>query len=163
MSGHSFGAVTTQAVSGQTYPIGKGFSDQRIKAAVLMSPSSPRWGNGLNKAFGSVAIPWMMLTGTKDDSPLGDSSAASRLVVFKSLPAGGKYELVLDKAEHSAFGDRELPNETLKHNPNHHRAILAVTTAFWDAYLRNDPKAKQWLDGDAVRGVLEPDDKWQKK
>ena len=41
MSGHSFGAVTTQAVSGQVFPIGKGFTDPRINAAVLMSPMLP--------------------------------------------------------------------------------------------------------------------------
>lgn len=35
MSGHSFGAVTTQATSGQAYAIGKGFTDARIKAAVV--------------------------------------------------------------------------------------------------------------------------------
>ena len=165
MSGHSFGAVTTQAVSGQTFPMGKGFTDSRIKAAVLMSPSPPRRGDPA-QAFGAVRIPWMVLTGTKDNSPkwLGlDTDAAARQRVFPALPAGGKYELVLDGAEHSAFGDRELPGETGRHNPNHHRAILAVTTAFWDACLRDDAAAKQWLDGATVRGVLEKDDQWQKK
>jgi hypothetical protein len=76
------------------------------------------------------------------------------------LPPKGKYELVLENAEHSAFTDPKMPN---KQNPNHHRAILAVTTAFWDAYLRDDAEAKKWLDGEAVRGVLEKGDKWQKK
>jgi hypothetical protein len=41
--------------------------------------------------------------------------------------------------------------------------MLAVTTAFWDAYLRDDKEARQWLDSDAVRSVLEKDDQWQKK
>ena len=71
--------------------------------------------------------------------------------------------MVLDKAEHSAFGDRELPGEAHRRNPNHHQAILAATTAFWDAYLRDDPEAKKWLDGEEVRGVLEANDKWQRK
>jgi predicted dienelactone hydrolase len=57
MSSHSFGAVTTQAVSGQVFPIGKGFTDPRIKAAVLMSPSAPRAGGDPKKAFGEVKIP----------------------------------------------------------------------------------------------------------
>lgn len=163
MSGHSFGAITAQATSGQTFVFGRGFTDPRIKAAILMSPSGPRWGGDPKKAFAAVAIPWLLLTGTNDNSPLGDTSAASRLTVFPALPPSGKYELVLDKAEHSAFGDRQLPGETQKRNPNHHRAILAVTTAFWDAYLQSNSKAKQWLDGPDVRGVLEPNDTWQKK
>jgi len=163
MSGHSFGAVTTQAVSGQTFPMGNGFTDLRIKAAVMMSPSGPRRGGDPQQAFGGVKIPWMLLTGTQDTAPIGDADAKSRLVVFPALPPGGKYELVLDKAAHSAFVDRALPGETEQQHPNHHRAILAVTTAFWDAYLRDEAEAKKWLDGEEVRGVLEKDDKWQKK
>lgn len=162
MSGHSFGAVTTQATSGQAYKLGKGFTDARIKAAVVMSPSGP--ANGDNKqAFASVKLPWLLLTGTKDSSPLTGADAKSRLVVFPELPPSEKYQLVLNKAEHSAFTERALPGESEQRNPNHHRAILAVTTAFWDAYLREDAAAKQWLDGDAVRKVFEKDDQWQKK
>ena len=163
MSGHSFGAVTTQAVSGQSFPLGKQFTDPRIKAAVVMSPSGPRGGGDPKTAFAAVKVPWMLFTGTKDESPIGEASAASRLVVFPALPPGGKYELVLNNAEHSAFTDRQLPGETQQRNPNHHRAILAVTTAFWDAYLRDDLEARKWLDGEEVRGVLETGDKWQKK
>ncbi len=163
MSGHSFGAVTTQAVSGQAARIGKGFTDSRIKTAVMMSPSIPRGDGDLKRAFGGVKIPWMLLTGTKDTAPIGGADVKSRLAVFPALPLGGKYELVLDKAEHSAFTERALPGETEKRNPNHHRAIRAVTTAFWDAYLREDAEAKVWLDGAEVRSVLEKDDQWQKK
>ncbi len=162
MSGHSFGAVTTQAVSGQSQPVGRGFADTRIQAAVVMSPSTPRVGNA-KKAFADVKMPWMLLTGTNDTSPIAGTDVQSRLDVFPALPAGGKYELVLNKAEHSAFTDRALPGETEKRNPNHHKAILAVTTAFWDAYLHDDAEAKKWLESTEVRKVLEKDDKWQKK
>ena len=113
-------------------------------------------------AFGGVKIPWMLLTGTKDSNPINGADAKTRLVVFPDLSPGSKYQLVLDKAEHSAFGDRALPGETERRNPNHHRAILAVTTAFWDASPRNDEQARQRLGSDAVRSVLEKDDQWQK-
>jgi len=162
MSGHSFGAVTTQAVSGQVYPLGKGFTDDRIKAAVVMSPSGPANGNA-KQAFGSVTIPWMLLTGTKDSNPINGADGKTRLIVFPDLSPGSKYQLVLDNAEHSAFTERALPGETERRNPNHHRAILAVTTAFWDAFLRNDEEARLWLDGDAVQSILEKDDQWQKR
>jgi hypothetical protein len=79
------------------------------------------------------------------------------------LPAGGKYELVLDKAEHSVFTERPLPGETEKRNPNHRRVILALSTAFWDTYLRGDAAAKAWLDGDGPKAILESGDKFQKK
>jgi predicted dienelactone hydrolase len=162
MSGHSFGAVTTQFLSGQKPIVGAGFTDPRIRAAVIMSPSAPRLGTP-NAAFEDVKIPWMLLTGTKDNSPIGNADAASRLLVFPALPSGDKYELVLNNAEHSAFTDRALPGDSEPRNPNHHRAILALTTAFWDAYLRNDQAAKAWLNGDAVSKNLESADRWQKK
>jgi predicted dienelactone hydrolase len=162
MSGHSFGAITTQGLSGQAFTNGPTFTDSRIKAAVMMSPSPPRQGDP-KVAFASVRIPWMLLTGTDDAAPIGNQDAKSRLLVFPALPEGDKYELVLDKAEHSAFTDRPLPGDSQPRNPNHHRAVLAVTTAFWDAYLKNDASAKAWLQGDAVRGVLEEKDRWQKK
>lgn len=163
MSGHSFGAITTQAVSGQAMLGGRSpFSDPRIKAALVLSPSSPRRGDP-KQAFAAVSIPWMLMTGTKDLAAIGNVDMASRLAVFPALPPGRKYELVLDGAEHSAFTDRAPPGESGKRNPNHHRAILALSTAFWDAYLRDDTSARQWLDGDGPRGVLEPKDRWQKK
>jgi predicted dienelactone hydrolase len=163
MSGHSFGAVTTQAVSGQTFPLGADFTDPRIQAAIAFSPSSPRGRLDLSKSFGSVKIPWLLMTGANDVSIINDTDVESRLAVYPALPPGSKYELLLDGAEHSAFSERSLPGEKGKRNPNHHRAILSLSTAFWDAYLRNDAAARAWLDGDGARSVLEPADRWQHK
>jgi predicted dienelactone hydrolase len=162
MTGHSFGAMTTQAVSGQSFLGREAFTDPRIKCALPMSPSATRLTKP-ERSFGSVAIPWLLMTGTNDSSPINDTDAESRLAVYPALPAGSKYELVLDKAKHSAFTDRALPGERGQRNPNHHRAILAISTAFWDAYLKDDSAARAWLDGDEVRQILEPDDRWQKK
>lgn len=161
MSGHSFGAVTTQAVSGQRIP-GTSLTDRRIDAALPMSPSAPARGSAAD-AFGAVGIPWLLMTGTLDGSPIRDLEPEDRLAVYPALPPGRKYELVLHGAEHSAFGDRALRGDEAPRNPNHHRAILALGTAFWDAMLRNDPAARAWLDGAGPRGVLEPADRWQRK
>lgn len=167
MSGHSFGAVTTQAVSGQSLPIGGArFTDPRIKAALMMSPSVPAAASA-ERAFGSITLPWLLMTGTKDVARIGGMTIGgdleSRLGVYPALPPGDKYELVLNDAEHGAFGERALPGEGSKQNLNHHRVILALSTAFWDAYLKGDATAKAWLDGDGPRAVLEKADKWQRK
>ena len=135
----------------------------RIRAAIAMSPSRPRRGGDAAEAFGGVGIPWLLMTGTKDLAPIGGADLESRLAVFPALPPGGKYELVLDGAEHSAFTDRALPGDTEPRNPNHHRVILALSTAFWDAWLRGDPDARRWLDGNGPRAVLESGDRWQRK
>jgi predicted dienelactone hydrolase len=167
MSGHSFGAVTTQAVSGQSLPVGGArFTDPRIKAAVAMSPSVPAAGSP-ERAFGNVTMPWLLLTGTKDVARIGGMTLGgeldSRLGVYPALPPGGKYELVLHEAEHGAFGERSLPGEGANRNPNHHRVILALSTAFFDAFLKGNPEAKAWLNGEGPRTVMEKDDKWQRK
>lgn len=161
MSGHSFGAVTTQAVSGQAMDGRTPFFDTRIKAALAFSPSPPRRGDA-NSAFAQVKIPWLLMTGTRDAAAIGGITPAMRLQVYPALPAGGKYELVLDGAEHLAFTDRPARTGETR-NPNHHRAILALSTAFWDAWLKQDAASRHWLDGDGPRTVLQTKDRWQHK
>lgn len=161
MSGHSFGAVTTEAVSGETLPLtGQKLTDPRIKAAIAFSPSTPQ-GATAEKAFGAVTIPWLLMTGTKDVAPIGHADLASRLGVYPALHGAPKYEVVLNNAEHSVFTDRPLPGDREPRNPNHHRVILALSTAFWDAYLRDDAAPREWLDGLGPRSVMEAKDQWQ--
>jgi predicted dienelactone hydrolase len=162
MSGHSFGAVTTQAVSGQRLGLGRQRqTDKRIDAALALSPSLPAVGDPA-KAFGGVKIPWMLMTGTKDASAIGRTTPEQRTQVFPHLPKGGKYELVLHDAEHMAFSDRTLRGREHR-NPNHHKSIIALSTAFWDSYLKGDAAARDWLDGEGARKVLEARDAWRKK
>ena len=164
MSGHSFGAVTTQAVSGQNFGrMGQLFTDTRIKAAIAFSPSPPSFGNQ-SDSFATVKIPWLLMTGTEDDSPIGNrTDPKSRRLVFQQLPAANMfYELVFDGGKHSAFSEREIGGRDSR-NPRHHPAILAISSAFWDAYLKDDAAAKEWLTGPAPRQLLDAADIWQKK
>jgi predicted dienelactone hydrolase len=163
MAGHSLGAEATQVVSGEALGLGgTRYADARIKAAIAMSPSSPSSGNA-QRAFSRVAIPCLLMTGTRDVAPIGEADAASRLAVYEALPAGGKYELVLDGAEHAAFSDLALPGAHGARDPNHHRTILALSSAFWDAYLRGDAAARAWLDGSGARSLLAKGDQWLRK
>jgi len=131
MSGHSYGALTTQLVSGQKPELsGKNFSDRRITASVIFSPVFPAEGRHPKKTFSAVTIPWMLMAGTLDKSIIKtDFKPEIRREVFKALPTGDKYELVLYRAEHSAFNDTALPSDKEPRNPNHHLAILARTYA----------------------------------
>jgi dienelactone hydrolase len=162
MSGHSFGAATTQSVAGQAAPlIGARWTDPRIDAALPMSPSKPRRGD-LEGAFGKVTVPWLCMTGTKDDSPIGDQTPESRREVYPALPKTiDRYELVLDGANHGAFGDRAGIVRRGRASADHHRTILALSTAFWDAYLRDEAAAKAWLQGDGAKTAMAAGDQWQ--
>jgi predicted dienelactone hydrolase len=161
MSGHSFGAVTAEAVSGETFAVsGTKLTDPRIRAAVILSPSPPV-STTAEQAFGAVKVPWLLMTGTKDIAPIGEADLKSRLAVYPALHGAPKYQVVLNNAEHSAFTDRALPGDRERRNPNHHRVILALSTAFWDAYLRGDKEALAWLNGAGPRTVLEAADNWK--
>ncbi len=160
MSGHSFGAITTEAVSGENFPIiGQKLTDEHIKAAIAFSPSLPGVSSATN-AMQKVAIPWMLMTGTKDISLVGHTDAADRLLLYPALHHAPKYEVILNNAEHSAFIDRSLHGDREPRNPNHHRVILALSTAFWDSYLMNHHSALQWLNGSGPQSVFEKKDRW---
>ena len=163
MSGHSFGAVTTQAVSGQSYPvIGQKWTDKRIDAAIPLSPSGSRNATDTANLFSKVAIPWLLMTGTRDTSPIGNLSAESRLNVYPNLPKSiDRYELVLENAQHSVFTERALPNEDKQDKTRHHQSIKAISTAFWDSYLKEDNTAKDWLQGTGAKESLEQKDSWK--
>jgi predicted dienelactone hydrolase len=160
MSGHSFGATTTQAVAGESFARDRfSFLEPRIKAAVMMSPGPPSAGDP-EKAFASIRIPCLLMTGTEDDSPIGNSKAADRLTVFPGLKLAPAWQVVFDKGNHMTFSERDLKGQPIK-DPRYHRAILALTTAFWDAELQGNAAAKSWLDGGGAKAVLLPEDQWQ--
>ncbi len=149
MTGHSFGAVTTQAMMGQSYPLGKTFADPRLDAFLPMSPSGARELPAA-KPFGGIKSPVLCMTGTEDTSIITpEVTAASRLSVYQSLPAGDKFQLVFSGGTHSAFSETALFNE--KRFAHHHPAIQKISTKFWDAYLKGDAAAKSWLQSEAPR------------
>lgn len=157
MTGHSFGAVTTQGVMGQK--VG-GFSreEPRLTAFLPMSPSAHRT-NSPKDTFGHIAKPVLCMTGTKDASPIDPTTTPeSRRGVYAALPAGDKYELVFKDGEHHAFGEGGRIGQT--QIPHHHPAILQISTAFWNAYLKGDDKAKAWLASDGPKKLLVEADVW---
>jgi predicted dienelactone hydrolase len=149
MSGHSYGAVTTQAVMGRQFPGNRDFHEPRIDAFLPLSPSL---GKGLSPAetFGHITAPVLCMTGTKDSSFINpDTTPESRMKVFTALGKGDKYHLVFEDAHHFAFGDSE--RNLADRIPHHHPAIQKISTRFWDAYLKGDEEAKAWLQSEQPR------------
>lgn len=160
MSGHSFGARTTQAMAGQAgFRPGSSTREPRIDAAVMMSPSPPSFGDP-GRAFATIDIPCLLLTGTEDDSPIGGGTPEDRLKVFPHLNKAPAWQLVFEGGDHAVFSGHPR-RDGQPRDPRFHRAILALTTAFWDATLRDDKDALAWLNSPAVRKVLTEADRFE--
>ncbi|MCW3845642.1 dienelactone hydrolase [Sphingomonas sp. LB-2] len=161
MSGHSFGAHTTQAVAGQRYgSYGAAFADPRIKAAIAFSPSPGQ--NSDSDAFGAIRIPFFSLTGSLDAVPqLTATTPEDRQRPFRAMPAGGKYLLVFDGANHAAFGGQHYAPRGPAPDDHVEPIVIRLTTLFWRWTLMGDASAKVALDkGDPDLG---PQDRFEKK
>jgi predicted dienelactone hydrolase len=143
-SGHSFGAGTTLAIAGQVYPRGT-MADDRIKAAMYLCPPINLDRLVKGKTFGSIKVPGLLLTGTEDDSPINDTKAVDRLIVFDEIKAPHQYLVDFNGANHATFGGGR-PQLDTPATAKYHEMICKVAGEFLDATLRNDPKAWHWLD-----------------
>jgi len=149
MSGHSFGAQTTMAVSGQKAPTlgGQSGLDLRISSSVAFSPNARNKFN-LKRQFGDIRIPLMSITGTEDGSILEDNTRyQDRMMPFENMPSGGKYLIVFDAGDHMVFGGHELGGRRKETSRDREiqADVKAGTLAFWNATLKNDAAAAQWL------------------
>lgn len=166
VGGHSFGAYTALAVAGQTFPGIGGrdvrVGDPRVRAFVAMSPPGPRKKDALDRMYGSIGIPGLHLTGTRDTSPIGITEVQDRRIPFDHIAAADQFLVVYRGGDHMFFAGRERTRANAQD-----AALLelteAVTTAFWDAYLKDDAPAQQWLAGDGFSQLLGERGKLEKK
>ncbi len=154
MSGHSFGAQTTLAVSGQQSPGVGGMAgyDKRITAAIALSPNA-RNKRALDKQYGSITMPFMSITGTLDGAVLGDGTQPSdRELPFRHMAPGNKYLLVMDGGDHMVFGGHSLGARRAETARDREIQIdvKAASVAFWKAHLLNDTAARTWLANSAA-------------
>jgi dienelactone hydrolase len=161
VAGHSFGAHTTLATAGAAYSGwgGATLADPRVKAALPMSAPLPANKARLDGAYAGVEVPCLHMTGTKDDSPIGDTKAAERRLPFDHCHSSDQFLITFTGGDHAIFGGRERKLGGAK-DAEFQRLICQSSLAFWDAYLRDDAKAREWLttkfqDVLGKEGVLE--------
>ena len=155
VAGHSYGGYTALAVAGESFPAGKSkpapFADPRIKAAVSMSAPVPRREQDYAAAFASIYIPVFHLTGTEDNSPIGDTKAADRRAAFDHMTGAETCLLIFNGGDHMVFSG--TPGRNQERDTLFQDLICRSTTAFWDAYLNNNSMARDWL----LRGGFKTD------
>ena len=165
MSGHSFGAMTTEALSGQAYPLSllAHSADPRIRASIAFSPSPPMRSRDDAAAFAGVRIPFMSITGTADFVPITPQiTAADRQRPFRAMPPGDKYLLVVGGANHLQFNGQDGLGRDLAPDAHMRAIVVAATTAFWKATLSGDSSARRWLqDRSGLQGMLSSNDRFE--
>ncbi len=163
MSGHSFGAMTTQVLCGQQFPDEQGilqdYSDSRFKAGILYSPvpAFHLTGELPDRIYGGIDRPLFHMTGTDDSSPVEGFGYERRLAVYDYSHKAEKMLLVLKDGDHMIYnGSRGK----LGQNPNRakHEAIIKIASlAYWDGKLKGDKAAANWLTGGAFGTYLNGD------
>ncbi len=152
MSGHSLGALVTQAMVGMKLPDGKcglvDMCDERFSCAIAYSPVPITTLSDAEPEaiYGSINRPMLHMTGTQDNSPLTkEVDYKSRLLVREYAGYPEQYLQILEGGDHMIYnGTRgKLARNPLREE--HEALILDAVYAFWQAYLKGDVQAKEWL------------------
>lgn len=149
VAGHSFGAMTSLAIAGQTYVNARGVRiaspDPRVRAVIAMSAPVPKDTNVWNTAYSSIRIPCFHMTGTQDISPVGETIIAHRRVPFDYTANAESYLLDFQDGDHMVFAGMRRNAARAGRDGRIQHLIAISSTAFWDAYLKAVPSAKSWL------------------
>lgn len=154
MVGHSFGALTAQAIAGAVVRDESGaeldLSDERIDAFVAMSPygdSTPSRILGMDTtSYDQIEQPIMYMAGTTEKLfTLGEGSEV-HLDPFLGTASEHKYHLSVDTANHLDFA------QVLGFLDSNTADITKSTSvAFLDAHLKQDSQAQEYLSEDLPR------------
>jgi dienelactone hydrolase len=159
MSGHSFGGMTTQVMAGQRRGYGARQYDlyePRFKAGLVYSPVPFRdkRGHGPGDFYGGIRIPLLIMTGTDDDSPLENFGFKDRMEVFTHSGGPDQHLLVLDQGDHMVYNGSRGKLDANPKRAVHENIIKILSLAFWDAYLKDNTAAMQWLTTNGVTSWL---------
>ena len=165
VGGHSFGAFTALAIAGQTFGGERGnvsFVDPRVKAVIAMSaPVTPNQAR-VESAFDRVKVPCFHMTGTRDSSPIGETRPEDRRIPFDRCHTSDQYLVIFKDGDHMVFSGRGGMRGGEK-DALYQSYIRVSSVAFWDAYLKEDAKAKKWLTGNGFQATLGSDGTFEKK
>jgi predicted dienelactone hydrolase len=148
--------------------------DPRIKAAIALSPQMPiekmlaqspiarllSFEGGSSDLYegswSQIDRPAMVVTGSEDFSyfrAVRDNPELRRMA-YDNMPGGAKFLVDVLGAGHEAFTDSDPWYPAFgKRDPRHHELIATATTAFLDAYLKEEPAARRWLIGDTLEAT----------
>lgn len=165
VAGHSFGAGTALAICGQNYGTAanpRTAIDPRVKAGVYLSAPVNVRGRQLSDVYGQVKVPGIVMTGTEDSSPIGNTSAEARRIPFDGISAPHQYLVNFIGGDHAIFGGRSFRPQK-SGDEQFHQQINQIVGEFLDAYLLGDKSAQAWLDGDGAKNYFSKSAKFERK
>lgn len=149
MSGHSFGAMTTQAIAGQAVGQDESPEDYHhpaFKAGILYSPTPNfRLKLPLNEVYGPIRIPLLHMTGTNDESPVEGFGYEKRTEIYDHATGPYQHLFVIDGADHMVFNGSRGKLEDYADIDTDKNIIKITALAWWDAFLKDDRTAYEWL------------------
>ncbi len=149
IGGHSFGAQTTLLIGGQLLGPGMNSHDNRVKALLPMSAPVPV-AAFRNRAYSRVKLPTMHMTGTKDNSPIGETKASDRRVPFDQITGCPQWYINFQDGDHMIFSGRMARASSAEKEADlqFQKQIKQCSLAFWDAFLKDQKSALRWLNED---------------
>ena len=89
------------------------------------------------------------------DSPVTNAKADDRRNAFDKSPGTNQWFVDIKDAMHFTFSDNpRWGGRKLERDPHHQPWICEMTTQFWDAFLKDDSKAKTWLNGKGLKTLV---------
>jgi predicted dienelactone hydrolase len=148
IAGHSFGSMTTLIVAGRGFaesPLSAS-PDSRIKAALAMSSPIPKARERQEAEFGCVQIPTLHMTGTEDVIPISTTRPEERRIPFDCAHLAPAYLVNFQGGDHMVFAGMTRNAARQEKDQFIHAVIQDSSLALWDAWLKQDAKAREWLE-----------------
>lgn len=154
VGGHSMGAFTADAIAGALVDLpghpATNFTDPRVRAVLLLSPQGPGEFGLTDHSWDRLALPLLSMTGSLDLGA-GNQGPDWKKIPFERSQPGAKYHVFIQGANHMSFINAKT---LLPAHASQSDSILGYTNAaslaFWDAYLKADSAAKNYLQSDAL-------------
>jgi predicted dienelactone hydrolase len=152
VGGHSFGAYTAELVGGTRIMLPgndrpQSFADKRVKAILLLSPQGEGKMGLTARSWDKLRLPMLLMYGSLDFGAWGEQPVW-RSEAYQMAPPGNKYKVELAGGRHMGFASSSLRNGVQNEV---FQCTKLETLAFWDAYLKKIPRAKEYLKSDGLK------------
>eukprot|EP00743_Colponemidia_sp_Colp-15_P005105 GILK01005495.1.p1 GENE.GILK01005495.1~~GILK01005495.1.p1 ORF type:complete len:370 (+),score=57.35 GILK01005495.1:43-1110(+) len=156
MAGHSFGAHIAMVFAGALLRLNgelKSFRDQRVRAALLLSPpSSASMGMDVDTSFAHISCPIMVITGSLDQFGYDPRLPFEKCPPSPSPSFIDKYLVDVKGMDHDFGGISNYFTRFIGfiNNPFHVALVQTSGLAFIDCHCKQEKRARDYLSSDAL-------------